>query len=265
MGKGWSHQSASTCRRQQPTAPAAAPATVLSPAWCTARQTAAQVRAALQAASAWAEKRRPLCNLLLLLLLPAGATVTCSGAPAGGNATWGASCSGRASGSTCAGTCAAGTTGSPTATCGTDGRWAVSGSCLPGAVVGGGVRMRMLAGALHIQHPPHLCCWCAVAAVTCSGLPSGGNATWSAACSGRAAGANCTGTCATGTTGSPTASCGADGRWTVVSGCMPGAELGMLACAAGLLVRPRRYIMPMCTVCTVLPCTQVHASAVPAM
>lgn len=65
---------------------------------------------------------------------------------------------------------------------------------------------------------PLTCCF----AVTCSGVPAGGSATWPPACSGRPAGATCAGSCAQGSAGSPTATCGNDGRWSVVGSCSQG-------------------------------------------
>ena len=59
-------------------------------------------------------------------------------------------------------------------------------------------------------------------AVICNSLPSGGDAVWAATCSGQAAGSSCTGICVAGFTGSPVASCGNDGAWTVSSGCAQG-------------------------------------------
>jgi hypothetical protein len=60
------------------------------------------------------------------------------------------------------------------------------------------------------------------AVVTCSGLPTGGDADWAATCNGQAAGSNCTGTCTAGFTGSPAAACGNNGTWTVTSSCVQG-------------------------------------------
>lgn len=84
----------------------------------------------------------------MLLLVAAGAVVTCAGTPGSGSnatsdnatagnatagsATWPAACSNRTARSTCVGVCPANWITPPTATCGTDGRWVVTGACTQG-------------------------------------------------------------------------------------------------------------------------------------
>lgn len=163
---------------------------------------------------------RRLCGLLLC-------AVRCSGAPGNppgaGNVTWSPSCTNLPASTICIGSCAPGFGGTslPAAMCGADARWLVFGNCTPGewglpSTAGCSLPLPSRHGAMlrWLLKP--------AAAVICSGVPSGGGATWNASCSGRLGGSTCAGTCAAGSTGSPTAMCGSDARWAVSGDCTQG-------------------------------------------
>lgn len=87
------------------------------------------------------------------------------------------------------------------------------------------------------------CC----AAVTCTAVPTGGNAVWGSGCSGRPAGTTCAATCAAGATGAPTATCRADGRWTVAGNCSQGEKI-----AGGLTHSRQQPLTQRCRTCLLM-------------
>ena len=90
---------------------------------------------------------------------------------------------------TCAPTCNTGYTGNPTAVCGLNAQWTFGGSCAPNSPCG---------------------------------APSPSTGTICSNCGATAAGSTCSCTCATGYTGSPTATCGNNNQWTYPVSCTAG-------------------------------------------